>query len=239
MVRSLALLFLASDIQTSLRNGSRTCGIYALRISRSFLQFHPPATKDRFSDDNPLIRCTLHCFSIFPSLSLSVSIFFFSETETATREYYFRPGHGMCSRVRFSIYSRTTKTRDNFVSKRRKEEWKNGWGKKGEGVNREGILAIKGRLMKRVFFCAFELLTIKNISPVRIHLPLLSLHRRFNEDKGVFRSVNEPLLPSDPSSFFNCRGIACFSPFLTRFELLDRWNLSIWDDFQNFSLHMM
>lgn len=51
---------------------------YALRISRSFLQFHPPATKDRFSDDNPLIHCTLHCFSIFLllSLSLSLSLFF-------------------------------------------------------------------------------------------------------------------------------------------------------------------
>lgn len=47
---------------------------YALRISRRFLQFHPPATKDRFSDDNPLIHCALHCFSIFP-LSLSSSIF--------------------------------------------------------------------------------------------------------------------------------------------------------------------
>ena len=77
MVRSFGNIPCLGYIQTSLRNGSRTCGIYALRISRSFLQFQPPATKDRFSDDNPLIRCTLHCFSIFPSLSPSVSIFFF------------------------------------------------------------------------------------------------------------------------------------------------------------------
>ena len=88
---------------------------YALRISRSFLQFHPPATKDRFSDDNPLIHCTLHCFSIFLlSLSLSVSIF---QRETATREYYFRLD---CVHVCVFYDSRMTKTRDNFVSKRRK-----------------------------------------------------------------------------------------------------------------------
>ena len=95
MVRSLALLFLASDIQTSLRNGSRACGIYALRISRSFLQFQPPATKDRFSDDNPLIRCTLHCFSIFPSLSPSVSIFFFFQRQKLLpANIIFVPGTG-------------------------------------------------------------------------------------------------------------------------------------------------
>lgn len=100
---------------------------YALRISRMFLQFHPPATKDRFSDDNPLIHCALHCFSIFP-LSLSLRLFF-RDRETATREYYFRLG----SRVCVFYHSRMTKTRDNFVSKRKRKTWKRlGKGRRGE-----------------------------------------------------------------------------------------------------------
>lgn len=95
MVRSFGNIPCLGYIQTSLRNGSRTCGIYALRISRSFLQFQPPATKDRFSDDNPLIRCTLHCFSIFPSLSPSVSIFFFFQRQKLLlANIIFVPGTG-------------------------------------------------------------------------------------------------------------------------------------------------
>lgn len=119
----------------------------------------------------------------------------------------------MCA---FSIILEWRK-RGTTLSRRGKERRGNGWGR-GEGVNREGILAIKGRLMKRVSFVrrAFddkEYFSGADSSSLLFTDDLTST-------KGCFAPSTIPLVPSDPSSSSSLNGdIVCF--FLVAIRLVE------------------